>query len=245
MENGVYRILRPLPARSRTAATSKVGWSPFLIDGHARWDVFELLGPQLADCQVPHLEDVWVRGLKPRNFSASPEMRRTILQATLAESGQPLFGEPLQMTRSGAYLLPGTRNRSLATVLLLGKHITFHGCRRSGAEGADIRVELNLGGLGGRQLPVKDHHLLVHAERSGPTLDGQLQGIRAAVSQVVRQQDGRIEVAMQGTALATRALRALTQAIQVTLEKHRLDVTDLRGVVVHGGNGRMPGLLAR
>src|SRR5262249_10956000 len=131
----------------------------------------------------PHLEDIWVRSLRPLRTSASLETRQLILKATTAAPGQPLFGEPLQRTRAGAFLTPGTGNRSLATVLLPVKEITFYGCRRAGAEGADLRVELHVGALAGRQLPVKDHHLLSHAEQNS-TLGGQVRAMQEAVRQM-------------------------------------------------------------
>jgi 3-oxoacyl-[acyl-carrier-protein] synthase III len=53
------------------------------------------------------------------------------------------------------------------------------------------------------------------------------------------------EVQMDGTALATRAVRAMADAVTTLTQRYRLSPSDLAGVVAHGGNGRLPGLLAR
>ena len=50
---------------------------------------------------------------------------------------------------------------------------------------------------------------------------------------------------MDGPALASRAVRAMAQAVRAVTRDHGLCVSDLEGVVVHGGNGRMPALVAR
>ena len=63
---GQYRIVRPLPGRAKDSPTPNNGWSPFLMDGHSRWEVFELVGPTPACTVAPHLEDVWVQSLRPR-----------------------------------------------------------------------------------------------------------------------------------------------------------------------------------
>src|SRR5690349_7506116 len=83
-QNGQLRVVRPLPARQRDAPVRNVGWSPFLMDGHSRWEVFELVGIEPAEPLPPHREDVWVRDLRPRRTLANPALRRVILQATLA-----------------------------------------------------------------------------------------------------------------------------------------------------------------
>src|SRR5438128_9272970 len=81
-EGGGMRIVRPLFARFRDALVRNVGWSPWLLDGHKRWEIFELVGPQPADAEPPHLEDVWVRALKPTGRLATAGQRRSILAAT-------------------------------------------------------------------------------------------------------------------------------------------------------------------
>jgi 3-oxoacyl-[acyl-carrier-protein] synthase-3 len=56
---------------------------------------------------------------------------------------------------------------------------------------------------------------------------------------------GAVEVCLQGQALATRAVRTMTAAVQSMVEQHGLTVADLEVIVIHGGNGRFPALLAR
>jgi 3-oxoacyl-[acyl-carrier-protein] synthase-3 len=53
------------------------------------------------------------------------------------------------------------------------------------------------------------------------------------------------QVAMSGTALAIRAVKAMAEVAQEVAARRGLDIADLEAVVVHGGNGRMPALLAR
>ena len=50
---------------------------------------------------------------------------------------------------------------------------------------------------------------------------------------------------MRGMELAGRAVNAMAQAVQRLLQEYDLKVEDLAAVVSHGGNGRMPSLLAR
>src|SRR4051812_32128699 len=90
-QDGSVRVVRPLLAKPRDAADRKMGWSPYLLDGHARWEVFELIAPQLAAPEPPHQEDLWVRSLRPRGRLAPPEQRRAILTATRTPPGQPTF----------------------------------------------------------------------------------------------------------------------------------------------------------
>src|SRR5262245_1788483 len=151
------RVVRPLLARNRAAPVRNTGWSPYLLDGHARWEIFELVGPQPAEPEPPHLEDIWVRSLRPLRRSAAPEQRRAILAATAAATGGRLFGEALTATRTGAYLNPGTGRRSLATVLVPSRRVSFGACWREGTAEPDFRVKLPLGDLGERVLAVKDH----------------------------------------------------------------------------------------
>ena len=62
-ERGRIQIIRPLLTRFRNAPVRNVGWSAYVMDGHARWEIFELVGPSPAVPQPPHLEDLWVRSL--------------------------------------------------------------------------------------------------------------------------------------------------------------------------------------
>jgi 3-oxoacyl-[acyl-carrier-protein] synthase-3 len=56
--------------------------------------------------------------------------------------------------------------------------------------------------------------------------------------------DGGVEVAFNGETLAARALRTMADAVRDLARDHDVAVADLEGVVMHGGNGRMPALLA-
>jgi 3-oxoacyl-[acyl-carrier-protein] synthase-3 len=56
---------------------------------------------------------------------------------------------------------------------------------------------------------------------------------------------GLAQVNMNGTGLAIRAVKAMAEAAREVAARRGLDVADLAAVVVHGGNGRMPALLAR
>jgi 3-oxoacyl-[acyl-carrier-protein] synthase-3 len=49
----------------------------------------------------------------------------------------------------------------------------------------------------------------------------------------------------EGEALASRALRAMAETVRGLVQDHGLTLADLEAVVAHGGNGRMPALLAR
>jgi hypothetical protein len=154
-----------------------------LLDGYNRWDVFEMVGPQPAEPEAPHLEDLWVRELRPRHSSAPPDQRREILAATLLPAGEPLFGAPAVPTRSTAYLVPGTGRRSLVTLVVPSRRITFDGCWREGNAEPDLRVKLPLPDLGERLLPVKDHHLLARVS-TVTNLTGQFAALEAAVRQM-------------------------------------------------------------
>jgi 3-oxoacyl-[acyl-carrier-protein] synthase-3 len=50
---------------------------------------------------------------------------------------------------------------------------------------------------------------------------------------------------MDGPPLAQRAVRTMTEAVRRMSARHGLNVDGLAAVVAHGGNGRMPALLAR
>src|SRR5262245_9699737 len=124
-DHGQLRIVRPLLVKHREAAVRNVGWSPFLLDGHQRGGVFDLIGLEPADAEPPHVEDLWVRALQPLGYSAPVEQRRAILEATQAFPGQPVFGVPVQFTRASAYLPPNTGQRSLATHRVLAERVRF------------------------------------------------------------------------------------------------------------------------
>lgn len=180
-DGGSWRVVRPLPA-SAGEPVRKFGWSPFLLDGHSRWEIFELIYPQNLRPEPPHVEDLRVRALRPRNRVATPVQRRAILTATLVEP--PLFGADLSTTYASAYLPPNRGTRSLATILAPTDRITFSTSCREGAVEPDTRVVLPVPGLGERFLPVKDHHLLARAERASRQLDSRLRELTLAVQQM-------------------------------------------------------------
>lgn len=67
---------------------------------------------------------------------------------------------------------------------------------------------------------------------------GRLLGVRPAPA-------GGMEVRMDGPALAGRAVRAMADGARGLCGRHGLTPEGLAAVVAHGGNGRLPGLLAR
>src|SRR5947208_252354 len=81
---GRLRRVPTLPAYQRHAPVRNVGWPASFMDGHSRWEVFEVAGAEPAAAQAPHLEDTWVGTLRSRSRLASPAQRRTVLKATLA-----------------------------------------------------------------------------------------------------------------------------------------------------------------
>lgn len=180
-------IVRPLLTRSREEPVRIAGWSAYLMDGHQRWEIMELIGPLPADPEPPHLEDMWVRAMRSRRSFATREARRALLTATMAPPNEPLFGCNLATTRAAAYLQPGTGIRSLVTLALPSNQIHFDAAWRQGMGEPDIRVELPLPELGNRWLPVKDHHLLLRGETEGNNLEQRIQILTAAVQQMGEQ----------------------------------------------------------
>ena len=183
-DGGGWRIVRPLLAKNKTAAVRNVGWSAYLMDGHCRWEMFQLVGVKAAEAQPPHLEDIWVADLRSLKRLATPAQRRAVLEAGLRPEGEPLFGVRLMGTRAAAYLHPNTGVRSLATVLLRRGDISFTAAVRDGADEADCRVLLNLPGLEKRNFAVKDHFLLCRAEAAGGGPDERVRALTLAVSQM-------------------------------------------------------------
>lgn len=70
-------------------------------------------------------------------------------------------------------------------------------------------------------------------------------GGAADVLRVERPAAGSVELHMDGPTLAGRAVRAMAEAVRTLAGRYGLGVSDLEAVVCHGGNGRMPALLAR
>jgi hypothetical protein len=184
VQDNRLRVVRPLQAHKRDAPVRNIGWSAFLMDGHSRWEVFELIDPVPAEGQPPHLEDVWVRELRPRRRLASPAQRRAILEATRTPPERPPFGVPLTTTRSAAYLSPGTGTRSLASVVVPVGDVAFSASQREGVAEPDYRVTLNLPGLEERVVSLKDHFLLQRAELAGQDLERQVRELTIAVRQM-------------------------------------------------------------
>lgn len=178
---GQYRIVRPLPARARDGGFANQGWSPYLLDGHSRWEVFELIHPAPAHSVAPHLEDVWVTALKTRHRLATPDERRAVLQATLTPAGKSIFGGALTHGYSGTYAEPGGGERSLASVTATSADVQFTALWREGAEQPDHRASLVLPECGRRILPVKDHFLLSRAEKESADVDEQVRFLARAV----------------------------------------------------------------
>jgi hypothetical protein len=187
VQAGGYRIVRPLPARARSSPLPNNGWSPFLMDGHSRWEVFEMVRPEPAHSPAPHVEDTWVSSLRSRKQLASAEQRRAILQATLGTAGKPIFGVELLQSYSARYVEPGNGQRSLASVVVPAEEIHFTALWRDGASEPDYRVHLPLPDLDTPILPVKDHFLLCRAEAQGSDLDARLKFLAAAVRQMGKQ----------------------------------------------------------
>src|SRR5262249_46720177 len=103
VEGSGVRVVRPMLVRGRGTNDRRSGWPAAALRGHRRWDMFELVGAELAATEPPHVEDHWVRTLRPLGRSASVNERRAFLEATTAPSGQPLFGTPLASTRASAF----------------------------------------------------------------------------------------------------------------------------------------------
>src|SRR5207245_786124 len=56
---------------------------------------------------------------------------------------------------------------------------------------------------------------------------------------------GGVRILMDGPRLAGRAVETLAELVRDCAERHRLKLDDLAGVLIHGGNGRLPELVAR
>jgi 3-oxoacyl-[acyl-carrier-protein] synthase-3 len=69
--------------------------------------------------------------------------------------------------------------------------------------------------------------------------------IGASLLRVHHEKNGPVEVRMKGPALAGSAVREMARMAQALVQQRGVAASDLAGIVCHGGNGRMPGLLAR
>lgn len=202
-----FRIVRPLLWKFHDASVRNVGWSPHLLDGYERWEVFELVGEEPAAEQRPHVEDLWVRTLRPRNHVASREERRRILHATAARPGEPVFGERLTLTHASAYLPPGHGRRSLATLTVPAEAVAFSASLREGAHEPDVLASLRIPPLEDRLLPVTDHHLLVRAQREAKSLTELTQAVTRSVQQMGEQLAVRLGLSRPFQASAGRETR--------------------------------------
>lgn len=182
--HGQLRIMRPLPRALRDAPVRNTGWSPFQLDGHSRWEVFEVIAPEPAPPLAPHLEDAWVVGLRSRRGLAAPGQRRAVLEATLVPEGQPLFGAALRRDKHKAYLLPNEGARSLTSVAVRQQQLELFVERSAYRPEAAYRVRLHLPELEGLVIPFKDHFLLGRAEQASPTDTGRLQALKLALAQM-------------------------------------------------------------
>jgi 3-oxoacyl-[acyl-carrier-protein] synthase III len=70
-------------------------------------------------------------------------------------------------------------------------------------------------------------------------------GSVGGVLKIERSPRGDVQIRMKRIELAGRAIDAMAQSAQEMARRHNVAVNDLAAVVAHGGNGRMPGLLAR
>jgi hypothetical protein len=179
-----YRVVRPLLLPKQVPTVRNVGWPTYLLDGHARWEIFEVVGAMPAPPQPPHLEDVWVHSLRSRRRVATPAQRRAILEQTSVQTAEALFGTPLKTTAATAYATPGEGLRSLATLKVPTRSACFQVSRRHGASEPDYRVVLSVAELGERHLPVTDHHLLCRAEGLTSDLAGRANLLNLAVQQM-------------------------------------------------------------
>src|SRR6184192_1463364 len=67
-----WRVVRPLQIRNRHERIRNFGWPAHALRGHARWEIFQVVGGEAAEPQPPHLEDYWVRGLRATGRVAAP-----------------------------------------------------------------------------------------------------------------------------------------------------------------------------
>jgi 3-oxoacyl-[acyl-carrier-protein] synthase-3 len=70
-------------------------------------------------------------------------------------------------------------------------------------------------------------------------------GGSGSLLRIERDAGGAAALHMDGTVLAMRAVRVMAEAVEEVTRQRGLTVADLHAVVAHGGNGRMPALLAR
>jgi 3-oxoacyl-[acyl-carrier-protein] synthase-3 len=72
-----------------------------------------------------------------------------------------------------------------------------------------------------------------------------MDGSQGRLIQLALPTAGGIELQLDGGPLARHAVEAMAQSVREITQDHGLRIDDLRAVVAHGGNGRLPALLAR
>jgi 3-oxoacyl-[acyl-carrier-protein] synthase-3 len=92
---------------------------------------------------------------------------------------------------------------------------------------------------------------LVHRSQVGagavPLLDLLLgsDGDAGRLIRLERAPSGSVALRLEGRALASRALTCMTETVRELSRRNGIAVPNLAGIVAHGGNGRLPKLLAR
>jgi 3-oxoacyl-[acyl-carrier-protein] synthase-3 len=72
-----------------------------------------------------------------------------------------------------------------------------------------------------------------------------MDGSQGRLIQIALPTAGGIELQLDGGPLARHAVQAMAQSVRELTHDHGLMIEDLQAVVAHGGNGRLPALLAR
>jgi 3-oxoacyl-[acyl-carrier-protein] synthase III len=70
-------------------------------------------------------------------------------------------------------------------------------------------------------------------------------GSQAALLQLHGASPDGVELRMRGTELAASAIHVMADSVEALAKRHGIEVSQLAAVIAHGGNGRMPALLAR
>lgn len=70
-------------------------------------------------------------------------------------------------------------------------------------------------------------------------------GSAADLIQIAPSTGAAVEVVLRGQPLSIRAMKAMGRAVRSLAAQHHLELADLTGIFMHGGNGRFPALLAR
>jgi 3-oxoacyl-[acyl-carrier-protein] synthase-3 len=85
------------------------------------------------------------------------------------------------------------------------------------------------------------------AGQSVPLLEVSLaaDGGQAALLQLHGASPDAVELRMRGTELAASAIHVMADSVEALAKRHGIEVAQLAAVIAHGGNGRMPALLAR